>query len=263
MTNEELATLIQSGQSYHIPELWNKVYRLIYLKAGRYYNAHQERCARSGVELCDIEQAGYLAFLEALKAFKPESGLKFLSFLSFPFRNAVNELLRSRRNEPLNNAVSLDAPIKEEDGEDTSLLDLQPDPDAERFIDSIERAMISEYIRNEVESLNDRRRDVIVWYYFDGKTGPQIAELLGVTVSRVQQIRTSAERELRHDDGLRELYYQYFRPSGNRSSFWNPEHYEYANQEELTLQKMKQSKSCRELLEEFRKLTALDRNINA
>lgn len=230
MTNEELATLIQNGQSCRVPELWEQVYRIIYLKAGRYYNAHRERCARSGVELCDIEQAGYLAYLEAVKAFKPESGLKFLSYMNFPFRNAVNELLRLRtcKPEPLNNAVSLDAPVKDEDESETALIDLQADAQSTDFLDELEAAAVSDIVRERLELLEPRERFVITEYYLENKTMLQIADLLDISHQRVRQIRVNAERHLRADKELRKLYLEHYqqryKPSWKYFD-WQPERY--------------------------------------
>ena len=146
MTNEQLATLIHTGGNDElIPLLWEKVRALMYMKAGQYYRTHSETCAARGVQLWDIKQAGYLAYIAALKAFNPESGLKFLSYISFPFRNEVNELLRirSRKADALNKSISLDAPIKNDEGEDTTLGDLQPDAQSMDFVERLEAAMIS------------------------------------------------------------------------------------------------------------------------
>lgn len=99
-------------------------------------------CKRCGVELWDIQQAGYFAFLEALKGYKPETGYKFITFIRLPFKNAVNDLLKRKTekqiNEPLNNCISLDTPTEDKDGDtDTALINsilqaLKPESENQR-----------------------------------------------------------------------------------------------------------------------------------
>ena len=208
MTNEQLAAFIhQGGNDELIPLLWEKVRAFVYMKAERYFRAHSMTCVTHGVELWDIKQAGYIAFTEALEAYKPESEYKFLSFISFPFRNAVNALLglRNRKQtDPLNNAVSLDAPVKDED--ETALIDLQADAQSTDFLDELEAAAVSDIVRERLELLEPRERFVITEYYLENKTMLQIADLLDISHQRVRQIRVNAERHLRADKELRKLY---------------------------------------------------------
>ena len=94
MTNELLAEYIQQGGNDElIPILWGNVEKILYIKSEQVYRLHKESCSRRGVELWDIRQASYMAFLDAIKAYKPETGNKFTSYLNYPFKNAVNELL--------------------------------------------------------------------------------------------------------------------------------------------------------------------------
>ena len=70
MTNEQLATFIHAGGNDElIPLLWNKVQRFVYYKARSVYTLNTTRCKRCGVELWDIQQAGYIAFIEALRGY--------------------------------------------------------------------------------------------------------------------------------------------------------------------------------------------------
>lgn len=214
MTNEILATYIhQGGNDELIPVLWEKVRKLVYHKSDMYYKLHLENCKQHGVELWDIRQAAYIAFLNALKAFKPESNLKFVTFISFPLKNAVSELLGIRtekgRNEPLNNCTSLDKPIKEEDGE-TTLGEIQADEQSTDFIEKIEGALCSEIIRAEVDALPDQQAEVIKLFYFEGLTLSEIGARYGVSPERARQIRAKAERALRANTILRKLYNEHY-----------------------------------------------------
>ena len=213
MTNEELATCIKKGGNDElIPLLWEKVRAFVYMTAERYFRAHSTTCAAHGVDVWDIKQVGYIAFTEALKAFNPESGYKFLTYIRLPFRNAVNEVLgRRKKEDALNSAVSLDMPVNDEDGDGCTLIDLQADAQSTDFVDRLEAALASELIRTEVEMLPDREKIVIEMYYFDGKTLQEIGDLLGVSYQRAREIRAKAERMLRQEPELRKLYNEHYK----------------------------------------------------
>lgn len=74
-----------------------------------------------------------------------------------------------------------------------------PEPDT--VIESTER---SAYLRDAVAALPDRHRQVIQGYFLDGKTSQRIAEELGITQSRVSQLRADALEMMR--EGLEAQY---------------------------------------------------------
>ena len=232
MTNEQLAVFIQQGDSDElIPVLWEKVRKLLYLKSEQFYRLHETACSKHGVELWDIKQVSYSAFLDAVKAFKADSGYKFTSFLDYPFRNTVNGLLGLRseagRNEPLNNCASLDKPVSGED-EECTLIDLQEDEHSTDFIAKIESDNISDIIRSEVEALGEPYNKVIRLYYLEGKKLAETGKLLGVSGERVRQLRYKAERELRKSKVLRKLYNEHYQQRyvpRSRYYDWQPENY--------------------------------------
>ena len=103
MTNEQLAALAQDPDHAElVPVLWEKVKNLLYQKAGTVYSARKSQFQQCGVELWDIRQGCYMAFLEALKGFHPGAGNQFTSYLNYPFRNVVAELTRSSRSAIIN-----------------------------------------------------------------------------------------------------------------------------------------------------------------
>lgn len=76
-----------------------------------------------------------------------------------------------------------------------TLQDSEPGPDDEL----VDRELRS-YLRTAVALLPEKHRVVIQGYFFDGRTSEELAEEIGVTVSRVSQLRTEAFEMLR--DGL-------------------------------------------------------------
>ena len=74
MTSEQLVTYIQQGGKELLPILWERVKRLCFMLCGQYYSKYRERFAACGVELCDLRQECYAAFLAAVRSYKAESG---------------------------------------------------------------------------------------------------------------------------------------------------------------------------------------------
>ncbi len=93
--------------------------------------------------------------------------------------------------------LSLDAPCGEEDGDPltlaTGLIDevqLQP-------LEVLEQRERATYVRDALACLPDRLKDVVVGYFLDGESSADLAARLGVTESRVSQMRTEALKLMR------------------------------------------------------------------
>jgi RNA polymerase sigma factor (sigma-70 family) len=209
MTNEMLAGFIQQGGNDElIPLLWENVRKLLYMKSERFYRLHKDSCDGSGVEAWDIKQACYTAFLDAVKAFKPDSGNKFTSYLNYPFKQAVRELLRIRTGKRviLNSCTSLDKPIENSDGELCTMLDLVADDNAFNFVENAEGKSDAETIRAIVDTLSEPQKCVIQAYFFKDETLQAIAEKLHVSPERVRQIKAKALRQLRQNKQLQAMH---------------------------------------------------------
>ena len=61
----------------------------------------------------------------------------------------------------------------------------------------LEHAELRTYLRQALNELSQRQRRVILGHFVDGQTTAELASELGVTRSRVSQLRTEALRELR------------------------------------------------------------------
>ena len=84
-TNEELAMMIQDGDKARIPELWERVRGLYMKKAFAYFHNHAALCARCGVDLDDVKQQSFFAFLHSIEQYEPECELAFTSYINYPF----------------------------------------------------------------------------------------------------------------------------------------------------------------------------------
>lgn len=233
MTNELLAEYIQQGDNNElIPILWEKVCKLLYMKSERFYKLHKASCERSGVELWDIKQESYTAFLEAVRAYNPDSGNKFASYLNYPFKNAVSELLglRSSRtaNEPLNNSTSLNKEIEISDGDSCSMLDLIADDTSLDFINSMETSAVGDTVHAVVDALPEPYKCVVTAFFSRVQLLLDIAERLKISGERVRQLKRKALEMLRKNKILRELYNDMQRHEHYRSFSWfrtSPEYF--------------------------------------
>ena len=114
----------------------------------------------------------------------------------------VDRVLRSAE-EP----VSLEGPVGDEDS--SSLGDFIEDDDAPSPIDAAARDMLREQIKQALEGLQERERQVLELRFglVDGKdhTLEEVSRYFNVTRERIRQIEAKALRKLRHPARSRPL----------------------------------------------------------
>ncbi len=213
MTNEILADFIhQGGNDELIPVLWEKIRKLVYMRSEKFYRLNKDLCDRRGVDVWDIKQESYTAYLYALKSFDISQGYKFTTYLERPLKNAIGDLLgRSKRevNEPLNTCKSLDKSVMLPDGKEVELFELVPDKSSLDFVERMETLSEYETIHEIVDSLPEPCKSVVNKHYFQGVTFTAIADEMGVSKERIRQIHLRALKILRNNKDLREIYGYY------------------------------------------------------
>ena len=155
-----IARAVQGGTA-DIVELWLACRSYVWQQAARWYRAFE---GRRGVELDDLEQAGYEALVRAVAVWKPELG-GFLTALTFCLRSAFAATygMQTTRAEkdPINNAASLDAPLAGTD-EDCTLGDTVLDEESERAFDIAERVERCQAVRRAVLCLPPEQREALI-----------------------------------------------------------------------------------------------------
>ena len=189
MTNEQLASFIkQGGNDELIPILWENVKGVLYKLSKRYYDAYSEDLSSYGITLWDIRQQAYNAFLKAIEGYSEDKGYKFITYLKYPFKNAVRAMLTK---DLLNRADSLNAIIPS-DGEDTEQGELVPDEHALDFVEQVEReeekALVKSAIHKAIDKLPKREAEVIREHFISGKTYADIAADKEISTERVRQL---------------------------------------------------------------------------
>lgn len=201
MTNEDLAILIQQGQTELYNELWEQNVKLFTKKAYCLYRSHGESCARSGVELDDILQCCFLSLVEAVRAFNKESGYKLTTYINYPLTKHFRELLgiRTTKRDPLNLCKSLDEPISEE--EEINLSDLIPDSNAIKELEAVEDSAFNEELHNALEmamqNFEEEQRDIIRRKYYKSQSVEKIAEETNLTLKEVVSLEHKAMKDFR------------------------------------------------------------------
>lgn len=136
MSNEELAAMIQSGERERLIELWQQIRRMALKEAVRWAAYHS-----NGVELDDLEQAGFIALMRAVDGFDPAASARFSTWyyriLRTELEAAAGRRTEKQRRDPLQSAASLDIPVGE-DGDGATLGELVPDPAAEAAVLDVE-----------------------------------------------------------------------------------------------------------------------------
>jgi RNA polymerase sigma factor FliA len=103
------------------------------------------------------------------------------------------------------NRVSLDRHVEGKDGKGPTVGEIVAGSNGSEVEDRITIREETNVLENEIRRLPERERIVLMLYYHDELKLRQIAEILGLTESRVSQIRTKAIRTLRSRMGrLRE-----------------------------------------------------------
>ncbi len=211
MTNEQLAAFIkQGGNDELIPILWERIRKIMYMKSDSVYSTLQGRFQQCGVDIWDLKQSCYMAFLKAVEGYKPNTGNKFTSYLSYPFKNAVNELIgvrtQKQKHEPLNDCTSLDTPLKEEEPDGNTLVDMIADDNAVNAVELVELEYDYRVLHEAVDGLKYPQNRVINSYYFEDKSMKDIGSEMGISGQRISQILHKGLRCLRRSEPLRQLY---------------------------------------------------------
>ena len=205
LDNEALFDLIRDGNDDLKPVLWERVKKLMYAYAGRYYRSYSSYCISCGVTEADLRQAAYQAFEQSFEGYRSDRGA-YSNYLNLMFKQAVRSLFR---RDPLNDCESLDKPISDGEGNETAPIELIEDTAAADAFEDIERRDVCRVVREQVAKLPDRERDMIEQHFFNGKTYEQIAAEKGFSLSHASGIGRAGIAKLRRNRELDRLADKY------------------------------------------------------
>ncbi|MCB1027601.1 MAG: FliA/WhiG family RNA polymerase sigma factor [Microthrixaceae bacterium] len=93
--------------------------------------------------------------------------------------------------------LAFDNLVADSSEEEMTLIDVLEDPKAVEPSRELEGREMVSFLRDAVKLLPERQRIVIVGYFLEDRTSQELAELLGVTESRISQMRTEALESMR------------------------------------------------------------------
>lgn len=201
MTNEQLAILIKQGEQERTPELWENVRKLLYKLSLRQYTAHAELFKQQGLAAEDIQQESYFAMLGAVKAYDPEKGYMFTTYLNLQLKRRIRDILRL--NDPLNRegTRSLDAPLDFESEESDTLHDITADPTSGAGFESVDMSDYYTPLHKAIDSLPPADREIIELRFFSlpgaVMSYTDMGERLGISLECVRQRLNNALNKLR------------------------------------------------------------------
>ena len=99
--------------------------------------------------------------------------------------------------------LALDYEVSDSD-EDLTLVDVLSDKNAREPSEELEVRELNAYLRDAVKLLPERHRLVVVGYFLEARKSQELATLLGVTESRISQLRSEALVMLK--DGIESQY---------------------------------------------------------
>ncbi|MCF0136519.1 MAG: sigma-70 family RNA polymerase sigma factor [Lachnospiraceae bacterium] len=207
LTDDELITLIRDAgsSSVLVDRAVNQLlerYRPLILRKS-------QACFLIGAERQDLMQVGNIALYKAILHFRSSEG----SFSAFAARCIGTEListLRStnrRKHKPLNEAVSLNQQITNEDEESAEMGELLEDPGSkspeDMYIETVSAEALLESIRSTLSTLEKRVLDM----FLSGSDYKEIAAGLDIPVksadNAIQRIRKKAKRIYEEQEGAR------------------------------------------------------------
>lgn len=218
-TNEELAIAAQAGEKQAAHELWEGVKRFAAKTAIRWDNAFE---GRNGVTVEDLINAAYIAMVDAVATYKPDSGA-FLTWYGYYLKTAFCDCygVRKRHTDPLNGAQSLDAPLGDEDG---TFSDVIADPNGEAPLRDMEEELYQRQLHDaleaELDKLPEEYSAVLRMRYYDDMTYTEIAAVTGGGPSKVHTLEGKGLQKIRYSstaEHLLDFYdFDYYHGTGLR-----------------------------------------------
>lgn len=191
MTNEMLAVQAKNGDKQAEAILYQRVERLLYYLAKRYY----PMCETCGIDKADLQQELYFGFLAAIKTFTPEKGLLFTTVLEFPVKKACRKALHITYGKEIpRQAVSLD--VASTDDGMTTFQSLLRDETAEKAMRTVEDNIMVEQLWQAVKQLPEKQGAVIYLRYKQACPAQVIGQKLGLTIYQVRTLERKALQAL-------------------------------------------------------------------
>jgi RNA polymerase sporulation-specific sigma factor len=177
---DDLLAKARKGDTKSTQLIIEKLNPLIISSIRRYYNKI--------MDYDDLIQEGRLVVLECIKDYDESKGVYFLGYVKIKLKF----LYLNKHKEKI--TLSLNTSIGED--EDQELIDVLESEDGE-ILEEILKTEELEEIRYALASLTERQREVIIYFYFEGYSIPEIAKRMGVTYRTIVNTKTNALEKMK------------------------------------------------------------------
>ncbi len=177
MSNEDIVNLIQTGnhtkqeKTALMSLLWESIQAFSRMFTYRFCISYASLCERSGITYDDIYQHSYLTLCAAVEAYRANENILFLTYYGKAFKHNCLKLCGIGIKRPLNDSVSLDTPLSDEQDSDT-LIDTISDPEAEDDLNAIPERDYINKLRADLNIclgyLSENERQLIESRYYGG-----------------------------------------------------------------------------------------------
>ena len=198
MTDEELISLIKSGNNYALDFLIERYQELVSMKVGKYFII--------GAEKEDIIQEGMIGLFKAIKGFDKSKQNSFRTFANLCIeRQLITAIKTSNRQKhmPLNSYLSLNTSAYEDDNT-TPLMEVFDSHSVEDPLDTITKKEYYQIVETTIDkSLSSFEKEVLK-RFVQGESYISIAEKLDAPVksidNAIQRIRKKAIKNISNTD---------------------------------------------------------------
>jgi len=177
---------------------------LAYTNLVHYVIHHSKFISLNVVDERDYFQFGIEGLSEAIDRFDPNYGTKFETYAIQRIRGKILDELRKIQIKPRPlgpgepevqySNVSLNSSNDSEDG--YNLQEILPNNE-DTPEDIYDKNEAKELLVRAIKNLDERERLVLTLYYYENLNYKEIAEVLGITISRVSQIHTKIVNDLK------------------------------------------------------------------
>ena len=155
----------------------------------------------TGEDAEDLISIGTIGLIKAIESFSQGKGTKLATYAARCIENEI--LMHLRALKKTKKDVSLHDPIgQDKEGNEVSLIDILKS-ESEDVIDTIQLSMELEKIREYIDVLDEREKEVVVNRFGLGmekeKTQREIAKALGISRSYVSRIEKRALMKMFHE----------------------------------------------------------------
>ena len=192
MSDEDLITIIKSGDKSALDFLINKYKELVNMKVSKFFII--------GAEKEDIVQEGLIGLFKAINSYKPEKQNSFKTFANLCIeRQLITAIKTSNRQKhmPLNSYLSLNTVAYEND-EESDLLEIFDAHKIEDPLETITKHEYYEFVGKTIDKSLSSFEKKDLNCYIQGDTYNQIAKKLDSPVksidNAIQRIRKKAAK---------------------------------------------------------------------